>query len=107
MHSSFSAEFTVPYTISLEDFPEITDKHRQEAERRFRRTLERALGGEDAVIPAYRAWQAAEDSSESELTTDEIALAKRWLVAAGKARNDGFTGLGEAPEAYFEVRVER
>nr|MBF0685376.1 hypothetical protein [Pseudomonas sp.] len=97
----------MPYLISLEDFPEISEKHRQEAERRFRRTLERALGGEDAVIPAYKAWQAAEDSSESELTADEMALARRWLAAAGRARNEGFNGLGEAPEAYFEVRVER
>jgi len=95
------------YTVFLEDFPEISDKHRQEAERRFRRTLERALGGEEAVIPAYKAWQAAEESSESELTPDELALAKRWLVAAGRARNEGFSGLGEAPEAYFEVRLER
>lgn len=97
----------MPYTVLLEDFPELSDKHRQEAERRFRRTLERALGGEDAVVPAYKAWQAAEESSESELTADEMALAKRWLAAAGRARNDGFTGLGEAPEAYFEVRLER
>jgi hypothetical protein len=95
------------YIVVLEDFPEISDKHRQEAERRFRRTLERALGGEDAVVPAYKAWQAAEESSETDLTTDEATLARRWLVAAGRARNEGFTGLGEAPEAYFEVRLER
>jgi hypothetical protein len=97
----------MPYTVTLEDFPEISDKHRQEAERRFRRTLERALGGEDSVIPAYKAWQAAEESSAGDLTADEVALAKRWLAAAGRARNDGFTDLGEAPEAYFEVRLER
>lgn len=97
----------MPYTVLLEDFPDISDKHRHEAERRFRRTLERALGGEDGVIPAYKAWQAAGEASEDELTADEMALAKRWLTAAGRARNEGFTGLGEAPEAYFEVRLER
>lgn len=97
----------MPYTVVLEDFPDISDKHRHEAERRFRRTLERALGGEDKVIPAYKAWQAAEESSESDLTPDEMQLAKCWLAAAGRARNEGFTGLGEAPEAYFEVRADR
>ena len=95
------------YFITLEDFPEITEKHRQEAERRFRRTLERTLGGEDAVIPAYKAWQAAEDTAESELSALEMTLARQWLAAANRARNDGFVGLGEAPEAYFEVRLER
>lgn len=95
------------YTITLEDFPDITDKHRHEAEQRFRRTLERALGGEDGVMPAYKAWQAAEESAESELTAEEVGLARRWLAAASRARQDGFNGLGEAPEAYFEVRLER
>ncbi|GAA5234583.1 hypothetical protein FOZ76_20335 [Verticiella sediminum] len=95
------------YTIRLEDFPDISDKHRTEAESRFRRTLERALGGGAEVVPAYKAWQAAEETGEHELSTDDVALAKRWLAAASRARNDGFNGLGEAPEAYFEVKLAR
>ncbi len=95
------------YSVTLEDFPEITPQYRREAERRFRKMLERALGGEDEVPPAYRAWQLAEESSESELRDEERMLAVRWQKAALRARQEGFQGLGESPEAYFEIRLER
>lgn len=95
------------YIITLQDAPtDITDSARREAERRFRKTLERALGGSDAVPLAYRAWQQAEDTSESEMSVEDIALTKQWIAAASRARNDGLRDLGEA-EAYFEVRMER
>lgn len=79
---------------------------RLDAEQRFRRTLERALGGPDAVLATYRAWQNAEDTAESEMSADDVALAKKWITAAGRAQSDGFRDLGEC-EAWFEVRVER
>lgn len=95
------------YTITLQDAPaEITERARRDAEDRFRKTLERALGGADAVPLAYRAWQQAEESTETELSAEDIALAKQWVTAATRARNDGFRDLGET-EAYFEVRMER
>lgn len=95
------------YIITLQDAPtDITDSARREAERRFRKTLERALGGSDAAPLAYRAWQQAEDTSEAEMSVEDIALTKQWISAASRARNDGLRDLGEA-EAYFEVRMER
>lgn len=95
------------YTVTLEDFPEITPQYRLEAERRFRKTLERALGGEEEVPLAYRAWQNAEESAESELSELDRQLAVRWQKAALRARQDGFQGLGESDEAYFDIRVQR
>ncbi|RYF51651.1 MAG: hypothetical protein EOO27_29610 [Comamonadaceae bacterium] len=71
------------YTVTLQDFPDIPDNIRVQAERRFIRTLERAIGSEEA------------------------ALAKRWIQAATRAQQDAFNGLGEAQEAYFEFRVAR
>ena len=95
------------YTISLQDAPaEITERARREAEERFRRTLERALGGADAVMAAHRAWQAAEDTAETEMSAENIALAKQWIAAATRARNDGFRDLGET-DAWFEVRMDK
>jgi len=95
------------YTITLQDAPaEIPDHAKQEAEQRFRRTLERVLGGPDAVLAAYRAWQTTEDTAEDEMSPEAMELAKRWINAAGRARNDAFQSLGET-EAWFEVRVER
>lgn len=95
------------YSISLQDAPaDITDGARREAEQRFRRTLERALGGPDAVLAAHSAWQTAEDTAETEMSLEDIVLAKRWMAAALLARSDGLREMGEA-EAWFEVRVER
>lgn len=95
------------YTVTLQDFPEIPADLRIQAEHRFVRTLERSLGGVDEVRPAYKAWSSAEDSSESELSLEEKALASRWQRAALKARQEGFNGLGEVQEAYFEVRLDK
>lgn len=95
------------YTITLQDAPaEITERARRDAEERFRRTLERALGGQDAVLAAHRAWQAAEDTAETEMAAEDVALAKQWIAAATRARNDGFRDLGET-EAWFEVKIDR
>lgn len=95
------------YTITLHDAPsDITERARRDAEERFRRTLEKAMRGPEAVVQAYRAWQMSEETAETELSPDDIALAKQWIAAASRAMTDGFRDLGES-EAYFEVRIER
>ncbi|MGE4336241.1 MAG: hypothetical protein AB7E55_09735 [Pigmentiphaga sp.] len=96
------------YTITLEDPPkELTDARRAEAVRRFQSTLERALDGPESVVTAYRAWQTAEDSSESEMSATDVAQAKRWIAAASRARADGLRDLGDDEQSYFELRVAR
>lgn len=93
------------YIVTLQDAPsDIPERARLDAENRFHKTLERALGGPDNVMAAYRAWQAAEETPESEISAEGIALTKKWLAAASRARNDGLRDLGET-EAWFEVRV--
>lgn len=95
------------YTITLQDAPAgITDRARRDAEDRFRRTLERSLGSSDAVLPAYRAWQQTEDAVEAEISAEDMTLAKHWIAAATRARDDGLRDFGES-KAYFEVRMER
>jgi hypothetical protein len=95
------------YTITLQDPPsDIPDRARTDAQTRFQRTLERALGGPENVIAAYRAWQTSEETSEAEMSDDDISMAKKWLAAASCARNDGLRDLGET-EAWFEVRLEK
>lgn len=95
------------YTITLQDIPaDLPERARQDAEQRFRRTLERALGGPEAVLTAYRAWQQTEDAVEAELSAEDMMLAKHWIAVATRARDDGLRDFGES-EAYFEVRMER
>ncbi|ROT44307.1 hypothetical protein [Pusillimonas sp. NJUB218] len=95
------------YTITLQDPPsDIPERTLNDAQNRFQKTLERALGGPENVIAAYRAWQTAEETSETEMSDEDIAMAKKWLVAASRARNDGLRDLGET-EAWFEVKLVR
>ena len=97
----------MPYAITLQDPPEdITERAQREAEQRFRRTLEKALGGADAVPAAHRAWQTAQDTTEGEMSPEEITLARRWIAATTTARSEGLKEIGEG-EAWFEVRMER
>jgi hypothetical protein len=57
------------------------------------------------VVPALRAFQNASESGESDLTKEEIALAKRWIKAFDVARTAGLRDLGDTDEAYFIVRT--
>lgn len=74
------------------------------AEGRFLRELERLLG--DDLGTAFRAFDAAQDSSAEDLTKEEIRMASRWAEAFDRARLAGMRDLGDTGEAYFYVRVE-
>ena len=95
------------FTVTLQDFPGIPEKDRLQAERRYTKTLTRNLGGEEAFEPAYKAWINAEEAAAGELSERERSLALKGQKAVSKAMQDGFSGLGEASEAYFEVRLSR
>ncbi|MEJ1126400.1 hypothetical protein V9L20_02415 [Variovorax sp. CCNWLW225] len=93
----------VAYLVRLSDYPHSAADAVKVAEQRFRRELDRQLGHE--VVSALRAFQNASESGESDLTKDEIALAKRWIKAFDAARTAGFRDLGDTDEAYFAVRA--
>jgi hypothetical protein len=90
----------VSYAVRLVDYPAVDAL--KIAEQRFRRELDRQLG--EDVVPALLAFRNASESSESDLTKAELALAKRWLKAFDAARTAGFRDLGDTEEAYFDVR---
>jgi hypothetical protein len=95
-------EHRVAYTVRLADYPHPAADAVKVSEQRFRRELDRQLGGE--VVPALRAFQNASESGESDLTKDEVALAKRWIKAFDAAKTAGFRDLGDTDEAFFDVR---
>ncbi|VCU71352.1 hypothetical protein PIGHUM_03433 [Pigmentiphaga humi] len=94
------------YTVTLQDYPQIPDDLRQQAERRYARALEKSLGGSEALALAYKAWNWAEESF-GDLSEEEKTLALRWQRAALKAAQEGFSSLGQVDSAYFEVRLDR
>lgn len=92
------------YTVKLIDFPDAPADVIASAEARFRRELDKLLG--ESVEPALKAFENASESSADELTKDEIALAATWAKAYDAAKTAGFRALGEADEAYFEIRID-
>ncbi len=92
------------YTVKLIDFPDAPADVIASAESRFRRELDKLLG--DGVVPALKAFENASESSADELTQNDIALAAAWAKAFEAAKTAGFRALGEADEAYFEIRID-
>lgn len=95
-------EARVTYTVRLADYPHAAADAVKTAEQRFRREVDRQLG--DDAVEALRAFQNASESSESDLSKAEIAMAKRWAKAYDAARTAGFRDLGDTDEAFFDVR---
>ncbi|SOD27468.1 hypothetical protein [Variovorax sp. YR752] len=92
------------YTVKLVDFPDAPADVIATAESRFRRELDKLLG--DNVEAALKAFENASESSADELSKDELALAATWAKAYETAKTAGFRALGEADEAYFEIRLD-
>jgi len=92
----------VAYIVRLADYPHPATDAVKVAEQRFQRELDRQLGGK--VVQALHAFQNASESSETDLTRNEMALAKRWMKAYDAARTSGFRDLGDTDEAFFDVR---
>jgi hypothetical protein len=95
-------EARVTYAVRLADYPHPAADAVKVAEQRFRREIDRQLGAD--VVEALRAFQNASESSESDLSKAEIAMAKRWAKAYDAARTAGFRDLGDTDEAFFDVR---
>ncbi|MDQ0082862.1 MULTISPECIES: hypothetical protein [Variovorax] len=92
------------YTVKLVDFPDAPADVIATAESRFRRELDKLLG--ESVEAALKAFENASESSADELSKDELALAATWAKAYETAKTAGFRALGEADEAYFEIRLD-
>lgn len=95
---------TPHYAVHFE-CPALPPKIRIEAEVRFAKSLERALGGPAAVVAAYAAWTSATEDGADEPSPEVVATVQRWQRAADAARRAGLQDVGEAEEAYFEVRI--
>ena len=97
----------MPYSITLQDFPDIPEDTRVKAEDQYRRALEKALGGPDEVMPAYHAWVSVSESGSDQSGKEDVAQASKWQKASDLARQAGFRSLGESTEAYFEFKLSR
>lgn len=92
------------YTVALRDAPSsLPADARIAAETRYARELERALGGPEQVATTLDVVLALEGADV--ITAADKAMAERWQKASGTARDRALSQIGEAEEAYFEVRL--
>jgi len=92
------------YTVALRDAPSsLPADARITAEARYARELERALGGPEQVATALDAVLSLEGADM--ISAADKAMAERWQKASGTARDRALSQIGEAEEAYFEVRA--
>lgn len=89
------------YTVTLHH-PSLSPGQCQEAEEQYRQVLEQTLGGSDAVLRTWWAWQEAENKLGS-LSEDTWKVARQWLIAAEQARQ-AVLQERNASDAYFEVQ---
>lgn len=82
------------YRITLQDFPQIPEDTRVKAEDQYRRALEKALGGPEEVMPAYRAWLGVSESGNDQVGKEEVVQASKWQKASDLARQAGFRSPG-------------
>lgn len=94
------------YTVALRDYPALPLKERLAAEVRYCRALERRLGPPEDVAHALRAVAQLDEGNDiSELSDEERKLVAHWRIATDAAKLAAMQGLGESPEAWFDVRV--
>jgi len=93
--------------ISLEDYWGDLPHEVQAATWRYRKEMERVLGGALGMVQAFRAFTMARESEPEDLSETERRLADEWVAALPRAHAAGVDGLGPVPGAWFEVRSVR
>ena len=99
------------YTVKLvHQGHNLSAEERAVAEEAFRDCLEFSLGGEGAVVPAYRTWQAACRAEgfarAASASAEERDLMARWQTAQADATYFALKPFGDdLGEAYFEVSI--
>lgn len=97
----------MPYSVTFHHPDCSTPQLRQDAERRYRTSLEQALGGTEQVLTAWRIWQDVENARGAGLSEADYRIARKWILAADGARKAGLDGLLDLDDAYFEVQPEQ
>ena len=98
----------MPYFLTLYDADGASQLEHQQAEQRFRRALDEALGDESLVGPVYTAYlrivSAYGDSPDSESLSDaERAVFEQWQAAEAAAVAAAFGPNRYMGDAMYEI----
>lgn len=93
-HCTNESLVTTLYTVALQESLDLPIRERTEAEVRFAKELERAVGGEDAVAEVYKAWLDVSESEANQIDSSTATKAVRrhrpadagWVQQVGRHR---------------------
>ena len=96
------------YSLTLYEADGVSGVQRREAEQRFRRALESALGDASLVLPVYAAYQRivgvhGEVPSADSLTDAERAVFDQWQAAEAAAVAAAFGTHRYMGDAMYEI----
>ena len=95
-----------PYTVALVGAVDLHMAARIKAEIRYAAALEGALGGDEQVAAAYRAWNVLKEHGSVDNATAELAA--RWPPAVRVAEDAGSRDLGHFDgRGHFTVWLDR
>jgi hypothetical protein len=97
------------YSVILHE-PDVTPEQRSEAQRRFRRALEDALGDAGLVAPVYTAYLRivgtyGDTPDPDSLTDAEREIFEQWRAAETAAVAAAFGPNRYMGDAMYEIRV--
>ena len=98
------------YTLTLRTSEEASDTERREAEQRFRRALDAALGDASLVAPTYAAYlqivATYGDAPDLDaLTSAEREVFDQWQAAESAAMTAAFGPHRYMDDAWFDIGV--
>lgn len=99
---------SMSYTLTLRTSEEASDTERREAEQRFRRALDAALGDASLVAPTYTAYLQivgtyGDAPDLDALTSAEREVFDQWQAAESAAMTAAFGPHRYMDDAWFDI----
>ena len=98
------------YSVRLYAFEDVSDEEKRQAERRFCKALNEALGDASLVLPVYAVYRKlvalhGDTPSADALSTEELELFTQWQAAESAALTAALGPHRYMGEAEFDIRA--
>jgi Cys-tRNA synthase (O-phospho-L-seryl-tRNA:Cys-tRNA synthase) len=98
------------YSVRLYSFEDVSDEEKRQAERRFCKALNEALGDASLVLPVYAVYRKlvalhGDTPSADALSTEELELFTQWQAAESAALTAALGPHRYMGDAEFDIRA--
>ena len=98
------------YSVRLYAYEDVSDEDKRQAERRFCKALNEALGDASLVLPVYAVYRRlvalhGDTPSDDALSTEELELFNQWQAAESAALTAALGPHRYMGDAEFDIRA--